>query len=102
MRYGNVCPRLRTVVISPQITPRIHGVPRPLNLPSSDIASTKLILMPTPTDAARPTLNLSLSISNAVERIASEIETGVRVDSLHDSMAQTVSRRNAAKSFGDH
>src|SRR6266581_1587783 len=46
MRYGMVWPRPPKVVVRPQTAPRIHGVPRPLSLPSSDNASAKPMLMP--------------------------------------------------------
>src|SRR6267154_1845204 len=46
-------------VIDPVMSPRIHGVPRPVRLPSSDSASAKPMLMPAPIDAARPTAKAS-------------------------------------------
>ncbi len=35
-RNGSVCPIPPTAVIAPQISPRTHGCPRPVRLPSSD------------------------------------------------------------------
>src|SRR5215470_8641763 len=46
-------------VIAPQIAPRSSGAPRPVSEPSSDKASAKPIEIPAPTDAARPTRNVS-------------------------------------------
>ncbi|HEY3044304.1 MAG TPA: hypothetical protein VGJ39_09780 [Vicinamibacterales bacterium] len=57
MRNGSVCPTPPSVVIAPQITPRIHGGPRPVKLPSSDSASANPMLIPAPNDAAIPTRN---------------------------------------------
>src|SRR5256885_200248 len=61
-----VWPRPPKVVIRPQTAPRNQGAPRPLSLPSSDNASAKPMLMPAPTEAARPTLNAAFATMNTV------------------------------------
>ncbi len=45
------------VVMAPQISPRTHGWPRPVRVPSSDSASANPMLIPAPSEAARPTRN---------------------------------------------
>ena len=52
-------PRPPRAVIRPQTSPRTHGRPRPVRLPSSDRASAKPMLMPAPRLAARPTRKVS-------------------------------------------
>src|ERR1700693_5774750 len=43
IKYGSEWPMPPSVVISPQITPRITGAPRPVRLPLSDSASANPI-----------------------------------------------------------
>ena len=78
MRYGSVWPRPPSVVIRPQTTPRIHGWPRPVRLPSSDSASAKPMLMPAPTEAASPTRKASQGLRVAKAAAKQRRERGDR------------------------
>src|ERR1700733_15138609 len=77
IRNGSVWPMPPAVVISPQMPPRISGAPRPVRLPLSDSASAKPIEMPAPTDAARPTRNVShvLLEAKAAANTGASVET---------------------------
>src|SRR5271155_592022 len=73
-----VRPRPPSVVIGPQTTPRIRGAPRPVNELSLDKASAKAMLMPAPTDAARPTRKVSqlLWVANAAANDSAQRRDG--------------------------
>ena len=66
-----------SAVIRPQTRPRIQGWPRPVRLPSSESASAKPMLMPAPTEAARPTRNASqlLWVAKAAANTGASVET---------------------------
>src|SRR5271166_1841485 len=66
-----------SAVIAPQTEPRSHGVPRPVRLPSSDNASAKPMLIPAPSDAARPTAKASqvFFVANAAAKTGASVET---------------------------
>src|SRR5271169_1851528 len=77
MRNGNVWPMPPSAVIAPQTEPRSHGVPRPVRLPSSERASAKPMLMPAPSDAARPTAKASqvFLVATAAAKTGASVET---------------------------
>ncbi len=105
MRYGIVWPSPPSVVIKPQTTPRSHGVPRPLSLLSSDIASANPMLMPAPTDAARPTLKVAnvFCVANAAANNGASVETELvhqpRKSLAARSATQTNRRATSLSSF---
>jgi hypothetical protein len=59
------------------MVPRIHGEPRPASEPSSDKASANPMLIPAPTDAARPTRNVGqfLCVAKAAAKSGASVET---------------------------
>ena len=93
-RNGSVCPIPPRAVIAPQITPRTHGCPRPVRLPSSESASAKPMLMPAPADAARPTRNASLElcVANAEANTGASVETDPSINPA--SPGWTICRTN--------
>src|ERR1700730_19207093 len=77
IKNGKVCPSPPSVVINPQTTPRSQGEPLPLSLPSSERASANPMLIPAPTEAASPTLNVAivLEVANAAANNGASVET---------------------------
>src|ERR1700683_1823819 len=77
IRNGNVWPMPPSVVIRPQMPPRIHGAPRPVRLPLSDSASAKPMEMPAPIEAARPTTKASHDrpVANAAANSGASVDT---------------------------
>ena len=58
-------------------SPRNHGVPRPVRLPSSDSATAKPMLIPAPSEAPRPTANAShvFLVAKAAAKTGANVET---------------------------
>src|SRR5262249_13608038 len=82
IRNGSVWPTAPTNVIRPHTLPRSQGLPRPLNLPSSERPSEKAMLMPAPMAVARPTSNavwlLRVAKAAANRGASEEMEPSIR------------------------
>ena len=74
---GSVWPSPPAAVMRPQTAPRIIGWPRPLIAPSSESASAKPMLIPAPTEEARPTrkASLLLCVAKAAAKSGASVDT---------------------------
>ena len=84
----------------PVIAPRIRGLPRPVTSPLSDSASDSPMLMPAPTEAARPTKNApwELCVSPAAANSGASVETEPSISP--SSAGCTFCSTNCAPSVG--
>ena len=102
MRNGSVCPIPPRAVMRPQMNPRVQGRPRPVRLPSSDNASAKPMLMPAPSDAARPTAKASqvFFVAKAAANTGASVETEPSMSPASPgcTICKTKSRRLALSS----
>ena len=89
-----------TAVIAPQISPRTHGCPRPVRLPSSESASANPMLMPAPSEAAMPTRKASqlLRVAKAAAKTGASVETEPSIKPARPgcTICSTNSRRRAS------
>src|SRR4051794_26666395 len=77
IRNGKVCSIPPTAVATPVMAPRSQGPPRPVIEPSSESASASPMLIPAPSEAARPTKK-ALSgrpVIPAAAKIGASVET---------------------------